>query len=83
MSEKPALLGTALGWTIAVYFAIAGAAQRHDPTSPAELAVGNAFLVLAGALGIIAFVLTAVYVDAREARQNSTPGPTPAGRDGV
>ena len=81
MREKPALLSAAVGWTVTVYLAIAGWVQRTDPSSPAELAVANALLVLAGAVAIIAFVVTAVYVDAREARQGGWTGPTSRGRD--
>ena len=83
MSEKPALVTAALGWTVVVYFAIAGAILRHDPPSPAELAIGNAFWVLAGAIAIVAFAMSVVYGEAREVRRATEaehPAP-PAGRD--
>ncbi|GAW48853.1 MULTISPECIES: hypothetical protein [unclassified Nocardioides] len=75
MSEKPALLAAALGWTIAVYFTIAGAILRHDPPSPAELSIGNGFWVLAGAFAITAFVMTAVYGEIRAPRPPKEPPP--------
>jgi hypothetical protein len=76
MSEKPVLLAAALGWTIAVYFTIAGAILRHDPPSPAEASIGNGFWVLAGALGIIAFAMTAVYGEIRTPRPGIEPPPS-------
>jgi hypothetical protein len=68
MNESSAGFTAALSSVITVYLLVAGRATSSDAPSPAEHAVGNGLLVLAGAVAIVAFVTTCVYADARNKR---------------
>ncbi len=68
MTEKPALFVASMSWLLTVYFAVAGLLMRANASSPATNAVGAGLLVVAGALGITAFLASAVYADERNRR---------------